>query len=319
MATIKIGSARHDENGSYTGGKAGDQTGTEVSTQAMYAHAKGWRIIRPKTKAQANKISAKMKAACANDKIGYDQNNRLAIIKDGIDTETATECDCSSLVRACVQEGLGVTVSNFTTSNEAAVLLATGKFGDAGTYASQSKTPVYNGDVLVTLTKGHTAIVVSGSPRKNLEESTTSTTTSTSSSDSTTSSTTTSTTTSTAYTSKLEVDGLWGKKTTKRLQTVLGTTVDGTISSQSVTYKSSNPGLLAESWDWVAAGTAKGSPCIRALQREMGMAAANRDGIWGKKTAKKLEARYGLARDGFASKPSKMVKKLQQKLNSGKV
>lgn len=315
MATIKIGSARHDENSAYSGGRAGDQDGTEVSTQAMYAHAKGWRIIRPKTKAQANKISAKMKAACANDKIGYDQSNRLAIIKDGTGSETATECDCSSLVRACVQEGLGITVSNFTTSNEAAVLLATGKFEDAGTYTSQSKTPVYNGDILVTLTKGHTAIVVSGSPRKNLEDSTSSTTTSTSSSGSTTASTTT----STAYTSKLEVDGLWGKKTTKRLQTVLGTTVDGTISSQSVTYKSSNPGLLAESWEWVAAGTAKGSPCIKALQKEMGMTAANRDGIWGKKTAKKLEARYGLARDGFASKPSKMVKKLQQKLNNGTV
>ncbi len=32
-------------------------------------------------------------------------------------------------------------------------------------YISQAKTPVYNDDVLVTKTKGHTVIVVSGNPR----------------------------------------------------------------------------------------------------------------------------------------------------------
>ena len=29
--SIRIGSARHDENGKLTGGRPGDQTGTEVS------------------------------------------------------------------------------------------------------------------------------------------------------------------------------------------------------------------------------------------------------------------------------------------------
>ena len=48
MAVI-IGSARHDEHGNcYSGGKAGDQTGQEVSTQKFYNHSKGWYVLRAK-------------------------------------------------------------------------------------------------------------------------------------------------------------------------------------------------------------------------------------------------------------------------------
>ena len=43
MAVI-IGSARIDENGNIHGGKPGDQTGREVSTQAWYQHRKGWVV-----------------------------------------------------------------------------------------------------------------------------------------------------------------------------------------------------------------------------------------------------------------------------------
>ena len=35
---MRIGSARHDENGKLTGGRPGDQTGTEVSMQNFYVH-----------------------------------------------------------------------------------------------------------------------------------------------------------------------------------------------------------------------------------------------------------------------------------------
>ena len=41
MAVI-FGSARHDERGQLTNGKAGDQTGQEVSTQNYYNHSKKW-------------------------------------------------------------------------------------------------------------------------------------------------------------------------------------------------------------------------------------------------------------------------------------
>lgn len=170
--TILVGSARNDENGKYIGGAAGDnlQNGTddtagEVSMQTMYTHPKGWLILRPSRADHANAIAERMKAACNNKNIGYDQYGRLGIIKYGIDTRTPTECDCSSLVRECVREATGKDPGNFITSNEATMLEATGLFNDRIAYVNQSQTPVYDGDVLVTKTKGHTVIVVSGNPR----------------------------------------------------------------------------------------------------------------------------------------------------------
>lgn len=73
---VYVGSARIDENGKAYGGKAGDQTGKEVSKQKYYVHSKGWRVIRAKDRSVALKISKAMKAACDNNKVGYDQWNR---------------------------------------------------------------------------------------------------------------------------------------------------------------------------------------------------------------------------------------------------
>jgi hypothetical protein len=168
-----IGSARSDENGKYTGGAAGDQKQTssindtkgEVSMQAMYTHSKGWYVLRPKSVEHANLIASKMMDACNNKNIGYDQGNRLGIISAGISTKKPTECDCGTLARECIKEATGKDPGNFTTADEAAKLKAIGLFEDAFSYVTQAKTPVYNGDVLVTKTKGHTAIVVSGNPR----------------------------------------------------------------------------------------------------------------------------------------------------------
>ena len=186
MATIKIGSARKDENSTYTGGKAGDQLQTsstndtvgEVSMQTMYTHTKGWYVFRAKKTTHATKLATAMKTACNNAKIGYDQGNRLGIIKYGTSTTTATECDCSSLVRQCIIEATGADPGNFTTSTEATKLAATGLFEDKFAYVSQSKTPLYNGDILVTKTKGHTAIVVSGNSRSSSTNSSSSSSTS---------------------------------------------------------------------------------------------------------------------------------------------
>ena len=170
---IIIGSARIDENGKISGGKAGDNKQTpstndttgEVSMQAMYTHSKGWYIIRPKDITIANNIANAMKIACNNKHIGYDQSNRLGVITYGVDSETDTECDCSSLVRACIKKATGKDVGNFTTGNEKTMLSKSGLFEKAIAYVNQSSTPVYNGDILVTKSKGHTVIVVSGNPR----------------------------------------------------------------------------------------------------------------------------------------------------------
>ena len=169
---IMVSSARSNERGKYSGGKAGDQKQTsktndtrgEVNMQAMYTHRKGWYILRPKKVTHADAIAELGIKAANNPNIGYSQSDRLGVVKHGINTKVKTNADCSSLVRQAVREATGKDPGNFTTANEARVLAATGLFTKIG-YVNQSKTPVYNGDILVTKTKGHTVIVVSGNPR----------------------------------------------------------------------------------------------------------------------------------------------------------
>lgn len=168
--SVTIGSARIDENGHISGGKAGDQTGREVSTQSFYVHSKGWYVLRPKSASVANGIAASMKRACANDNYGYDQGNRLDCLKYGTNSKVKTECDCGTLVRLCVKEASGKDPGNFNTANEVSVLQATGLFEPTKTYYSGMT--LYTGDILVTKTKGHTVIVTSGASRGSSSAST---------------------------------------------------------------------------------------------------------------------------------------------------
>ena len=170
---IMVSSARSDERGKYSGGKAGDQKQTsktndtkgEVSMQPMYTHSKGWIICRPKKVSHADAIAECGIKAANNANIGYSQSDRLGVVKYRISTKVKTNADCSSLVRQAVKEATGKDPGNFTTSNEVKMLIATGLF-EKITYVNQKKTPVHNGDILVTKTKGHTVIVVSGNPRQ---------------------------------------------------------------------------------------------------------------------------------------------------------
>lgn len=169
---IIIGSARVDERGKYSGGYAGDQkqktstndTVGEVSMQDFYVHKKGWTIMRPKSYKDAKKIAKNMKTACNNKNIGYDQGNRLGVIEHGVNSKVKTEADCGSLVRECVKEATGKDPGNFNTENEVSALKKTGLFKDPISYSSG--TTLYEGDVLVTKTKGHTVIVVEGKSRE---------------------------------------------------------------------------------------------------------------------------------------------------------
>lgn len=162
---VIFGSARIDENGNLAGGKAGDQTGKEISIQPYYMHKKGWVVLRAKDKGVANVLCKAMQEACANDFIGYDQNQRTTVItelkKKGsfARIDTFCEADCSSLVRGCCIQA-GFDPGNFTTANEASLLMATGKFMN---FDVKSEAELQNGDILVTKTKGHTVIVVSSS------------------------------------------------------------------------------------------------------------------------------------------------------------
>ena len=166
--SVKIGSARIDENGKAHGGAAGDQTGKEVSTQSWYAHTKGWVLLRAKSAEARERIARCMQAACDNKHVGYDQYQRDTLYNDakqyGFDVSKVTkdvETDCSALVRVCVNYA-GISVGSFRTTNQASVLMATGafeKFTD-DTHTKKS-TNLLRGDILVTKTQGHTVVVLS--------------------------------------------------------------------------------------------------------------------------------------------------------------
>ena len=172
MSTVIIGSARCDEHGRYSGGLKGDQTCKEVSTQNFYVHNKGWIILRAKEDKIANKLSRLMKDACNNKNIGYNQSDIYSIIKEGVYTERTCNCDCSSLVRECIIEATKKDPGDFNTVTEVKAIMNTGLFNQ---HIYTNGTKLYDGDILVTKTKGHTVIVVSGASRiKNrLDEPTT--------------------------------------------------------------------------------------------------------------------------------------------------
>ena len=165
---VTIGSARIDENGNAHGGRAGDQSGKEVSTQAWYRHSKGWRVLRCTDEARAEKIARAMQAACDNANIGYDQYQRDTLYNaakplgfDPARVDTPCETDCSALVRVCCAYA-GIPVDNFRTTNEAGVLLRSGAFTELkeSRYTDQSAY-LRRGDILVTRTQGHTVVVLS--------------------------------------------------------------------------------------------------------------------------------------------------------------
>lgn len=171
MVTVYVGSARSDENGKAYGGKAGDQkSGNEVSSQKYYVHPKGWRVFRAKDPGKAKIIGDQMKAACNNNKIGYDQWERYDLFteakKVGFDlakVNVATECDCSELVRCCCAAAgiLDLPTSGFRTGNMPEYLLATGEFIElTGTKYTAQSAYLGKGDILVTKTSGHTVVVL---------------------------------------------------------------------------------------------------------------------------------------------------------------
>jgi hypothetical protein len=166
--SVKIGSARIDENGNARGGKAGDQTGKEVSTQSWYRHSKGWRVFRAKSAEVAARIAQDMQWACDNKHIGYDQGQRLTLYDVskplGFNCNKVREnceTDCSALVRVCCAYA-GVKLPNFRTPTEPAALLDSGAFTELkGAKYTDSDKYLRRGDILVTRTQGHTVVVLS--------------------------------------------------------------------------------------------------------------------------------------------------------------
>lgn len=104
-----ISNCGHDENGRYSGGKAGDQTGTEWQIIPWYNRP--WNcVIRFENQQIAQMIADIARAAAKNDLIGYDQNQRTtywlhlkASNYDPAQITVACEADCSSGVAANVK------------------------------------------------------------------------------------------------------------------------------------------------------------------------------------------------------------------------
>ena len=166
--TVKIGSARVDERGKYSGGQAGSQIDKEISRQDWYLHSKGWVLIRPKDSKKAEKIAKNMEYACDSKYVGYDQGQNTTLYKvvkefgfDISKLKTKCETDCARLVRVCVKYA-GINASDFYTATEVNTLKATGEFKilTSDKYCKSSDY-LKRGDILVTKTKGHTVVVLS--------------------------------------------------------------------------------------------------------------------------------------------------------------
>lgn len=163
---VKIGHASSDERGKYRGGQSGDQTGREVCIREWYSRP--WNVVvRPKKTSVAAGIVRNCVAACRNERIGYDQNQRTTLYTQakaaGWDLGSITtpcETDCSALVAVCVNAA-GVSVSkDIYTGNMVAALFTTGEFEVlTGKKYLASDTYLLAGDILV-YEGHHTAMVL---------------------------------------------------------------------------------------------------------------------------------------------------------------
>lgn len=170
MATVRIGHASKDENGTIKNGAAGDQTGKEVCTRDWYLNGKGWVALYCPDDEIRERIAQAMERACANDKIGYDQWQRDTLwnhVKGkGWDPAKATnrvETDCSALVRVCIAYAFQAdVVGNIRTVNEPDALVNSGHFVKL-TDDKYCKSSDYlrRGTILCTPVSGHTVVVLS--------------------------------------------------------------------------------------------------------------------------------------------------------------
>lgn len=106
-----IANSGHDERGKFSGGNAGDQTGSEWQIREWYKYPYGWNcVLRHPNKSVARKIAELAKSAAKNNNIGYDQYQRLTfwyeLVKSNYDPakiKNKCESDCSAGVAAIVK------------------------------------------------------------------------------------------------------------------------------------------------------------------------------------------------------------------------
>lgn len=167
---MRIGHSSIDENNKAKNGKAGDQTGKEVCIREWYS--KPWDyVLRCIDSDKAELMAKACESGCANNNIGYDQNQRNTLRSQAILNHydlskivTPCECDCSSFMSVCA-ECAGISVpyngSNApTTSTMKKAFMSTGLFE----YLTDKKYTTQNtylkrGDILVK-SGSHTVMVL---------------------------------------------------------------------------------------------------------------------------------------------------------------
>ncbi|MGI6007532.1 MAG: hypothetical protein ACOX8E_08595 [Ruminococcus sp.] len=104
-----ISNCGHDENGRYSGGAAGDQTGGEWEIRSWYNRPWNYVLRYPDAKVR-ELIAAMAEAAARNNLIGYDQSDRYTFWQhlkassyDPSQITVRCEADCSSGVAAIVK------------------------------------------------------------------------------------------------------------------------------------------------------------------------------------------------------------------------
>lgn len=175
--TVRIGQATSGENGKLKGGKAGDQSGGEVS-MSNWSYSSGdnyntWDIVfRAKDSAARLRIAQAAIDACNNNHIGYDQNSpdRKTCFKQAqkVDFDLSaikTDCEltCSELANVCIAAaGLK---SYLSTDKMAYVDSLKSKLKSSSEFVSYTSSAFTNknsklipGDIIMS--GGHTALVV---------------------------------------------------------------------------------------------------------------------------------------------------------------
>lgn len=170
---VALGMASGDENRNYRNGQAGDQTGKEVYILNSWYDQSWTNVLRATDDQLAEKIAQAMEAACENNYIGYDQNQRNTLYteakKVGMDLSKITtpcECDCSSLVSICcicagLPENIFFPGGNMrTTYDLEEACLMTGKFVNfVDPKYTRSKDYLKRGDILNNRTQ-HVVVVL---------------------------------------------------------------------------------------------------------------------------------------------------------------
>ena len=167
--------AKIDENSKIKGGKAGDQTGTEVSITPFPGGKKVYSVFRHPDPKVARTIAYYLGDAASNSYIGYNQNDResfgIEVAKvnyEPMNLTTPCNTDCSAFVSAGVKfafmkAGINKQVDIMTTSTLRSGLPGLGFTevadigrGTAEQLAATQKMQI--GDIAVTLSKGHTFV-----------------------------------------------------------------------------------------------------------------------------------------------------------------